>query len=55
MNGALLFFVYAFFSRFLNENYVGFVVALLAIGVLAGGMSHREVIRTKPAAATRET
>jgi len=33
--GALLFFVYAFFSRFLNENYVGFVGALLALGLLA--------------------
>ncbi len=33
-HGALLFFAYAYVSRFLNENYLGFVVALLALGVL---------------------
>ncbi|MGQ9666666.1 MAG: hypothetical protein ACUVWB_05050 [Anaerolineae bacterium] len=33
---ALLLFVYAFFSRFFNENYVGFIAALLTIGILAG-------------------
>ncbi len=32
--GALLLFVYAFFSRFLNENYVGFVAALWTLGIL---------------------
>ena len=34
-NGAILLFVYAFFSRFFNENYVGFIAALLALGLLA--------------------
>lgn len=33
-HGGLLFFAFAFASRFLNENYLGFVVALLALGAL---------------------
>ncbi len=41
-NGAILFLVYAFFSRFMNENYVGFVTALLAIGVLTGMPANAE-------------
>ena len=35
LHTAILLFVYAFFSRFFNENYVGFIAALLAIGLLA--------------------
>ena len=34
-HGGVLFFAYAFASRFLNENYLGFVVAVLALGALA--------------------
>lgn len=33
-HGGVLFFAYAFASRFLNENYLGFIVGLLAVGVL---------------------
>lgn len=29
-----LLFVYAFFSRFLNENYIGFIASLLILGIL---------------------
>ena len=35
-HGAVLFFAYAYASRFLNENYLGFIVGLLAVGVLMG-------------------
>jgi hypothetical protein len=31
-HGALLLFAYAFTSRFFNENYLGFIVGLLAVG-----------------------
>ena len=31
---SLLLFVFLFFSRFLNENYLGYILALLALGVL---------------------
>ncbi len=31
-HGAILLLVFAYFSRFLNENYLGFILALLAIG-----------------------
>ncbi len=31
-HGALLLFAFAYFSRFLNENYVGFILALLTLG-----------------------
>lgn len=31
-HGAVLLFAFAFFSRFLNENYLGFLLALLALG-----------------------
>jgi uncharacterized membrane protein len=31
-HGALLLFAFAYFSRFLNENYLGFLLALLALG-----------------------
>ena len=30
--GAILLFTFAFFSRFLNENYLGFILALMALG-----------------------
>lgn len=33
-HAGILLFAYAFFSRFLNENYIGFIAALLAIGTL---------------------
>jgi hypothetical protein len=36
MHGGVLLFAYAFVSRFLNENYLGFIVALLAVGALLG-------------------
>ncbi len=35
LHTGILLFVYAFFSRFFNENYVGFIAALLTIGLLA--------------------
>jgi len=35
-HGGVLFFAYAYASRFLNENYLGFIVGLLAVGVLMG-------------------
>jgi hypothetical protein len=54
-NGALLFMVYAFFSRFLNENYVGFVAALFAIGALAGGRFDDSAMDSDTAAAYHET
>lgn len=31
-HGAILLFAFAYFSRFLNENYLGFVLVLLALG-----------------------
>ncbi len=31
-HGAFLLLVFAYFSRFLNENYLGFILALLAVG-----------------------
>lgn len=31
-HGALFLFTFAYFSRFLNENYLGFILALLAFG-----------------------
>ena len=31
-NGAILLFGFAYFSRFLNENYLGFLLALFALG-----------------------
>jgi hypothetical protein len=34
---ALLLFGFTYVSRFLNENYLGFILALLAIGVLSAG------------------
>ena len=38
-HGAVLLFAYAYVSRFLNENYLGFIVGLLAVGVLMGERS----------------
>ena len=38
-HGGVLLFAYAFASRFLNENYLGFIVGLLAVGVLMGDRS----------------
>jgi hypothetical protein len=35
-HGGVLFFAYAFVSRFLNENYLGFIVGLLLLGALMG-------------------
>jgi Glycosyltransferase family 87 len=36
-HAGVLLFAYAFASRFLNENYLGFIVGLLAVGVLMEG------------------
>jgi hypothetical protein len=33
----LFLLVFFYFSRFLNENYLGYILALLALGVLAAG------------------
>jgi len=33
-HGGVLLFAYAYVSRFLNENYLGFILGLLAVGVL---------------------
>ena len=33
----LFLLVFFYFSRFLNENYLGYILALLALGILAAG------------------
>ncbi len=38
-HGAILFFAYAFVSRFLNENYVAFVASLMALSVFINQLS----------------
>ncbi len=40
-HGALLLFAFAYFSRFLNENYLGFLLALLALGYFAEAEERR--------------
>lgn len=38
-HGALLLFAFAYFSRFLNENYLGFLLALLTLGYFGEAVS----------------
>ena len=53
-NGAIFLFVYAFFSRFLNENYIGFIAALMAIGVLGAWPAPNEIEAPTSAATGHE-
>ncbi|MBI5877389.1 MAG: DUF2029 domain-containing protein [Chloroflexi bacterium] len=41
-HSAVLLFAFAYTSRFLNENYLGFIVGLLALGLCAAEPSARE-------------
>ena len=47
-HGAILFLTFAFTSRFLNENYLGFVVSLLTLGALMAGPVRGGLRRTAP-------
>jgi len=44
-HGAILLLAFAFFSRFLNENYLGFILALLAFGYF---LAHPKTIEHSP-------
>ncbi len=47
-HGGILLFAFAFASRFLNENYLGFIVSLLALGVFAVQSPTSDVQRQSP-------
>ena len=47
-HGAIFLFAFAYVSRFLNENYLGYILALLALGYYLGGEQAEPLTETMP-------